>query len=395
MLAQTSDAGEIVKDVRTELDGLLGKLLNSSGKNRIKGRERKEAWESVRHLRSEFRFREGKATRDIVAGAQVVLATLHGAGSHHIFNTPFDVLIIDEASQALEASTYIPILHKSSPQRLILAGDHLQLPPTVKSTPPKFPSLPPNIPTSLESTLFSRLLKLHGEGIKRLLTTQYRMHQSIMNFPSSHLYDGKLIADPSVASHLLRDLPGVEANEDTETAVLFIDTQGGDYPEAPPESGDMNSTSHSNPGEARLAARHVKKLIAAGVQPSDIAVITPYNGQLALLVGMLREDYPELEMGSVDGMQGREKEAVVVSLVRSNEGEKGRPETGFLKEARRLNVAFTRARRHLCVVGDGETVKCAGGFLKEWVRWVEEPGDGEEGKGVEVRYPEEGEGDED
>ncbi|TGZ81023.1 P-loop containing nucleoside triphosphate hydrolase protein [Ascodesmis nigricans] len=389
VLSQTSDAGEIVKDVRNELDGLLGRLVGG-GKNRLKGRERREAWENVKQLRGEFRFRESKATRDIVAGSQVILSTLHGAGTHHIFNTPFDVLIIDEGSQALEAQCWIPLLHKSRPSKLILAGDHLQLPPTVKSTtPPKSLSLPRasnprfQIPSTLEETLFSRLLTLHGPKIKRLLNTQYRMHSAIMSFPSQHLYNSQLVAHVSVKSRLLCDLPNVASTEDTTVPVLFIDTQGGDFPEAPQEekstdSNPLTATSHSNPSEAALTAAHVHRLISAGVPETEIAVITPYNGQLALIVSLLRERYPALELGSIDGFQGREKEAVVVSLVRSN----GDRKTGFLKEERRLNVAFTRPRRHLCVVGDAETVKHAGGFLGRWVRWVE----GAE-EGVEVRYP--------
>lgn len=315
----------------------------------------------------------------------MVLSTLHGAGGRQLFGQKFDVLIIDEASQALEAQCWIPLLLSTGISKLILAGDHLQLPPTVKSAddksvkPPKVqqPKDPRfRIPTSLEETLFSRLLSLHGEKIKRLLNTQYRMHKSIMHFPSSYLYEGKLLAAPAVAEHLLADLPDVEENEDTTCPVLFLDTQGGSFPEAPPSEEEVKTTpSHSNPLEAALAVQHVKKLISYGVPSSEIAVITPYNAQLSLLVAALRQEYPELEMGSVDGFQGREKEAVVFSLVRSND--KG--EVGFLKEKRRLNVAMTRARRHLCVIGDGETIGRSEGYLREWVKWVEEGG--------EVRYP--------
>jgi DNA polymerase alpha-associated DNA helicase A len=293
------------------------------------------------------------------------------------------VVIIDEGSQALEAQCWIPLLLGTGVSKLILAGDHLQLPPTVKATskPPKIAQPKEKrfrIPTSLEETLFSRLLNLHGNDIKRLLNVQYRMHQDIMHFPSKYLYDSELVADESVAKRLLSDLPDVEENEDTTLPVLFIDTQGGDFPEAVDNDESKKpstSSSHSNPLEAALTINYVRSLIAAGVKDTEIAVITPYNGQLALLSSALRPDYPGLELGSVDGFQGREKEAIVVSLVRSND----KREAGFLKEGRRLNVAMTRARRHLCVIGDGETVKHAGGFLREWIKWVEEGG--------EVRYP--------
>lgn len=316
------------------------------------------------------------------------MSTLHGAGGYQLRGERFDVVIIDEGSQALEAQCWIPLLLCAGVEKLILAGDHLQLPPTVKSSakPPKIDQAGEKrfrIPTSLEDTLFSRLLNLHGPDIKRLLNVQYRMHEDIMQFPSKYFYDSQLVAHESVAKRLLKHLPGVDENEDTSVPVVFIDTQGGDFPEAASDDGEStskhpSSSSQSNPNEALLAINHVRGLIAAGVKDTDIAVITPYNGQLAILSSALRPDFPGLELGSVDGFQGREKEAIVFSLVRSND----RREAGFLKEGRRLNVAMTRARRHLCVVGDGETVKHAGGFLSEWVKWVEEGG--------EVRYPDVG-----
>jgi DNA polymerase alpha-associated DNA helicase A len=314
----------------------------------------------------------------------VVLSTLHGTGGYQLRGEKFDVVMIDEGSQALEAQCWIPLLMSTGVSKLILAGDHLQLPPTVKSTAKPLKISQPkekrfHIPTSLEDTLFSRLLNLHGPGIKRLLNVQYRMHENIMHFPSKYLYDSELAADPSVAKRLLSDLPHVEENEDTVLPVLFIDTQGGDFPETASDdessSKKPSSSSQSNPLEAALTINYVRSLIAAGVQDTEIAVITPYNGQLGLLTSALRPDYPGLELGSVDGFQGREKEAIVFSLVRSND----KREAGFLREGRRLNVAMTRARRHLCVIGDAETVKHAGGYLAGWLKWVEEGG--------EVRYP--------
>lgn len=314
----------------------------------------------------------------------MVLSTLHGAGGYQLRGEKFDVVIIDEGSQALEAQCWIPLFLSTGGSKLILAGDHLQLPPTVKSTAKELPKISQpkerrlRIPTSLEDTLFSRLLDLHGDDIKRLLNVQYRMHEDIMHFPSKHLYDSKLVADTSVAKRLLKDLPDVEENEDTSLPVLFIDTQGGDFPESEAKGESKKpstSASHFNPLEAALTIKYVRSLLAAGAKDSEIAVITPYNGQLSLLSSALRPDFPGLELGSVDGFQGREKEAIVFSLVRSND----KREAGFLRDGRRLNVAMTRARRHLCVIGDGETVKHAGGFLREWVKWVEEGG--------EVRYP--------
>lgn len=325
--------------------------------------------------------------RRALIALQVVLSTLHGAGGKQLSGQRFDVVIIDEASQALEAQCHIPLYFSSAP-KLILAGDHLQLPPTVKADakPPKVAQPIDNrfrIPTSLETTLFDRLLQIHGPNIKRMLTVQYRMHEDIMDFPSAHFYNSELTAAPAVAKRRLTDLPHVSDTEDTALTVLFLDTQGGDFPEAPQSETAVASaaeaSSHSNPLEAAVAVAHVRRLLDAGVREDEIAVITPYNGQLSLLNEALRAAHPGIEMGSVDGFQGREKEAVVLSLVRSNE----KRETGFLKEGRRINVAITRARRHLCVVGDSDTVKRAQGFAGGWVRWVEKT----ERDGVEVRYP--------
>ncbi|EGO52296.1 hypothetical protein NEUTE1DRAFT_118717, partial [Neurospora tetrasperma FGSC 2508] len=126
--------------------------------------------------------------------------------------------------------------------------------------------------------------------------------------------------------------------------------------------------------EAALVRQHVRGLVKAGVRPDDIAVVTPYNAQLSILAP-LKDEFPGIELGSVDGFQGREKEAVIVSLVRSND----EGEVGFLGEKRRLNVAMTRPKRSLTVIGDSETVKKGSTFLKRWMEYLEENAD--------LRYP--------
>ncbi|KAL4932971.1 putative DNA helicase [Aspergillus undulatus] len=382
VLTQTSEAAAIVRDVRREIDEKVASIR----KTRF-GREKRAIYQDIKELRKEFRERESKCVDNLVRESSVVLATLHGAGGHQLKNQRFDVVIIDEASQALEAQCWISLL---SAPKVVLAGDHLQLPPTVKSVndKPKDGQNGEKKETgsfSLETTLFDRLLSMHGSGIKRMLTTQYRMHESIMRFPSDELYEAKLVAADSVKSRLLKDLPyEVEETDDTKECLVFWDTQGGDFPEQV-EDEDMAKKekllgeSKSNDMEAMVVARHVDNLVDAGVRPEDIAVISPYNGQLAILSQMLREKYPTLELGSVDGFQGREKEAVVVSLVRSND----KNEVGFLGEKRRLNVAMTRPKRHLCVCGDSETISKGSGFLKRWMSHLEEHSD--------LRYPDAGE----
>ena len=356
VLTRTSEAAGIVKDVRKEMDS-----KQASIKKTRSGKERRAIYGDIKELRKEYREREKQCVGTLVGGSRVVLATLHGAGGYQLRNEEFDVVIIDEASQALEAQCWIPL---SSAKKVVLAGDHLQLPPTVKSSPHNKKTSPKNSDDevdpkgSLETTLFTRLLTLHGESIKRMLTTQYRMHHLICQFPSTELYNSRLISAPSVADRLLTALPyAVDNNDDTREPLIFYDTQGGDFPEtlaSGPSSGDntaaprkkdlMLADSKSNPSEASLAAQHVRSLLAAGVKGEDIAVITPYNAQLSLLSNLLKHDHPAIELGSVDGFQGREKEAIVLSLVRSNldetkagGGGKAEADVGFLGEKRRLN----------------------------------------------------------
>ncbi|KAK5941799.1 hypothetical protein PMZ80_005750 [Knufia obscura] len=407
VLTRTSEAGAIVMDIREEIDQKI-----ASTKKAKNGRERKNIWQEVKELRKEYRSREGKCVDSLIGGSAVVLATLHGAGSPQTTagkaagKAGFDVIVIDEAGQGLEAGCWVPIvIAAESAKKLVLAGDHLQLPPTIKSSDGKeekeelrkrMAALEADLSKlsvkeeekkaakklTLEHTMFDRLLKDYGSDIKRLLNTQYRMHEKIMRFPSDTLYDGKLVAAEAVQVRLLKDLEyGVEETDDTKEPLVFYDTQGGDYPEKTedpdevPKKSILLGDSKSNDLEAAVVKMHVQKLIAAGVKDEDIAVITPYNAQLAILQGMLREQYPGLELGSVDGFQGREKEAVVVSLVRSNDNR----EVGFLGEKRRLNVAMTRPRRHLCVVGDSETVGHGSSFLKKWMKYLEDNAD--------LRYP--------
>ncbi|KAM0332426.1 hypothetical protein ACHAQA_002707 [Verticillium albo-atrum] len=361
VLTHTSSAGAIVQDVRAEMDAKQASLKKARN-----GRDRRAIYADLKALRREYRERERGCLRELIGGSKVVLATLHGAGGFQLRDDKFDVVIIDEASQALEAQCWVPLLSAS---KAVCAGDHLQLPPTIKSLNSKAPKpkkedgeTPVVKGMTLETTLFDRLLSLHGPSIKRMLTTQYRMHEAIMRFPSDELYEGKLVAAESVGARLLKDMPyEVQDTEDTNEPLIFIDTQGGDFPEkSEDDNGDaakkakfsLNGESKSNEMEAAVVRQHARQLVDAGIKPEDIAVVTPYNAQLALLAP-LKEELPGIELGSVDGFQGREKEAVIVSLVRSNAD----GEVGFLGEKRRLNVAMTRPKRSLTVVGDSETVK--------------------------------------
>jgi DNA polymerase alpha-associated DNA helicase A len=284
VLTQTSDAAAIVKDVRREMDTKQASIRKTKS-----GRERKAIYSDLKELRKEFREREKKCVGTLIGGSKVVLATLHGAGGFQLKNEDFDTVIIDEASQALEAQCWVPLVRA---KKVVLAGDHLQLPPTIKSLNSKT-KIKMNDQKgilkgmTLETTLFDRLLKMHGPGIKRMLTIQYRMHEKIMRFPSDELYGSKLEAAEAVKARLLLGLPyEVEETEDTIEPLIFFDTQGGDFPEKSEDDVDqkvgkgMTGESKSNEMEASLVKEHLQNLVNAGVRPGDIAVVTPYNAQV-------------------------------------------------------------------------------------------------------------------
>ena len=290
----------------------------------------------ARQLLSEARELEDRAESAVLEKAQVVLATLTGIESRALEGRRFSLAVVDEATQAVEPAAYLALLRA---ERAVLAGDHLQLPPTV---------LAPDA-QELSVSLFERLAQAHPLVS---LAEQHRMNEQIMRYPSDALYGGKLRAHPAVARHALDDAP-----------LELIDTAGRGFEDEMPQDGD----SKLNPGEAELVAAEVRKLLEL-LPPQDIAVISPYDAQVQKLRELLH-DVGDLEIDTVDGFQGREKEAVVVSLVRSNaEGE-----LGFVADIRRINVALTRARKKLIVVGDSATI-ARHPFHDGFVRYAESVG---------------------
>ncbi|KAJ3123869.1 hypothetical protein HK100_011456 [Physocladia obscura] len=376
---RSSDEGAIVNDVRAEMDLTFTKIAKTKRKS-----ERRMLYDNLKKLRQELRARERKVIQDILTGSNVVISTLSGCGSFVMTGQIFDAVVIDECSQAIEAESWIAILKGRG--RVFFAGDHLQLPPTVKFSGAVVSNYSvmtvAELPASLEYTMFDRLLAAYGDSIKKMLETQYRMHETIMQYSSNYLYDGKLMAHKSVKSHLLADLPNVVETDETTSAITFLNTSMCGYEEHTSAQVDFpSSTSQSklsyflcesiqNRGEAFLVETHVKKLVKAGVAISDISVITPYNGQVRLLKSILYPIFLGLEIGTVDSFQGAEKEAIILSLVRSNE----KREIGFLGDFRRLNVAVTRARRHLCVIFDERMAKSSK-FLTGFCKFIEENAD--------------------
>jgi superfamily I DNA and/or RNA helicase len=310
---------------------------------------RHEQRQEARALLADARQLEAQAVERVLDRADILCSTTTGLDSEVLGQRTFDLLVIDEACQSTEPGCWIPLLRT---RRVVLAGDHCQLPPTVLS--------PEAMRRGFGVSLQERLVALHGEPITRLLAVQYRMHETIMGFSSREFYGGALEAAEVVRGHRLCDLPGVRAEASISEPVVFLDTAGASWDEEKEPDGE----SRLNPQEAALAARKVKAMLEAGVRPEDIAVISPYSAQ----VRRLRQELPipGLEIDSVDGFQGREKEAVVLSLVRSNpEGE-----IGFLGDVRRINVALTRARRKLIVIGDSATLSHLP-FYQRMFEWFE------------------------
>ena len=207
-----------------------------------------------------------------------------------------------------------------------------------------------------------RLHDRFGEHITWRLTEQYRMHEDIMAFPSAEFYGGQLTAHPSVAGHGLTDLPHYLGQATMATPLHFLDTAGANYDEETEEGGESLLNRH----EAQLVSELVGEYLAAGLAPQDLGIISPYAAQVRLLKRVLTSQdnvYSGIEVESIDGFQGREKELIIISLVRSN------PEgtIGFLGEWRRFNVAFTRARRRLIVIGDSATL----GHHDFFARWLD------------------------
>lgn len=334
LMVDDHDDMKLAKKLTREAYKLFDRAARYTRAKPVPG-ERQEKREEAKQLLADARRLETQVVRQILDQADVLCATLTGLDSEMLGQRNFDLLVIDEACQTTEPACWIPM---SRCQRVVLAGDHCQLPPTVISRDAA--------KQGFSISMFERLIEQQGELASRLLSVQYRMHEAIMDFSSQQFYDAALVAHDSVRGHLLCELPDIVTNELTSTPVEFIDTAGAGYD----EQLEPDGVSRLNRSEATLIARKANELLDAGLSPRSIAVIAPYAAQVRLLKELLKVD--RLEIDTVDGFQGREKEAVLISLVRSNTS----GEIGFLRDTRRMNVALTRARRKLLVVGDSATI---------------------------------------
>lgn len=312
--------------------------------------ERKELQQEARALAAWANQLEDRLIDQILSAANVITCTLVGSSLKVLEKRKFRTLVIDEAAQALEPACWIPI---SKVSRVILAGDPYQLPPTVKSMAAQKGGLG---------------ITLIEKGLQRLnktsfLDTQYRMNEQIMGFSNQRFYQNALKAGENVAQ---QRLPFT-----TDQSLLFIDTAGCGFD----EKIHAQYKSRFNPEEYQILREHLYQLLAhfdAENTPS-IALISPYREQVIHIKQQLEED-PNLQdrsisINTIDGFQGQEKDVIYISLVRSNE----KAEIGFLKDYRRMNVAMTRARMQLVIVGDSATVG-NDPFYQEFLDYVEQEG---------------------
>ena len=320
--------------------------------------DRKRNYNEAGRCQAEARQLYDYMTQSILSSCQVVACTLVGAATNLLKGTFFQVVFLDEAAQGMEPATWIPILKA---QKVVLAGDHFQLPPTIKSR---------EAAKGLQNTLFEKAISNQPEAAQ-LLSLQYRMAEEIMGFSNSAFYNNQLQAAPNTKTHYLIE---------NEPSMAFIDTAGSGFM----EFKDKETLSVSNKDEAKMALGLLKELIKkVGAknregQPWNVGLIAPYSAQVRMLKEMLatesewlflKQMEQNLTISTVDGFQGQERDIMLISLTRSNP----QGEIGFLADTRRMNVALTRAKRKLIVLGDSATIG-NNGFYQSFLDFVQEQG---------------------
>ena len=315
-------------------------IREMTGRLRKSGREDRERLHNqLTKLRVRATGLEIRIDTELFTEARVIACTLVGAASRVLERKRFSSLFIDEAAQAIEAACWIAI---SRADRVILAGDHCQLPPTIKCIEAAR--------GGLGRTLLEKVV-LHKPETVSLLKIQYRMHEDIMRFPSRWFYHDELEAAPEVKYRGILDF---------DTPVSWIDTSELDLQEKAVAEG----TGRLNTGEAELLVRELKNYMERiGIrrileEHIDFGVISPYRAQVHYLRHLLKKEpffrpcRRLITVHTVDGFQGQEREVIMISLVRANE--KG--QIGFLRDLRRMNVAITRARMKLLILGEAVTL---------------------------------------
>lgn len=336
---------------------MAGKYKRVFGKE--DAQQRAAYYTEARSCIKEARLLEDFIVDELFKTSQVICCTPVTSNHRAMQKKKFDTLFFDEASQALEPMVWIPLLKS---KRIILSGDHFQLPPVVKSIIAK--------KGGLDQTLLDRCIKLNGAVV--LLNRQYRMSNAIMGFSNEYFYNNELIADESAAQNqLINDEQSMLSKN-----IEFIDTAGCSYE----EQQNPETLSFSNPKEGEIIFRHLQQLLEEygyddALPPLDIGIISPYKQQIE----WLKENQNDFEFNNsklntlsiktIDGFQGEERDVIYISLVRSNENQ----EIGFLSDLRRMNVAITRAKKKLVVIGDSATIG-SHPFYKSFLEYCEKNG---------------------
>ncbi|RAJ05162.1 superfamily I DNA and/or RNA helicase [Chitinophaga skermanii] len=299
--------------------------------------QRKALFAEARKIMQSVEQTEQYIVDDLVSKAQVITATLVGSNHYTVRNQQYKAVVIDEAGQSLEPAAWIPILKTG---KVIFAGDHCQLAPTVKSQEAA--------KAGLSTTLMEKVIAKHSQAVA-LLAEQYRMHATIMGYSSASFYDSQLKAHASVANHLLFA---------DDTPLSYVDTAGCGFDE------QLEGTSTVNPEEAAFLFKHLSQFVdtlTTHYNKQDfpsIAIISPYKQQVELLKEQLRNSAhlqafgDKINVNTIDSFQGQERDIVYISMTRSNNDQS----IGFLSDIRRMNVAMTRARKKLVVIGDSATL---------------------------------------
>ncbi|MBR2459121.1 MAG: AAA family ATPase [Bacteroidaceae bacterium] len=313
---------------------------------------RENRHQKIARLKERATELEYTINESLFADARVIACTLTGSAHHLLTGRRFGTLFIDEAAQALEASCWIAI---QKADRVILAGDHRQLPPTVKS--------PAALSGGLDKTLMQTICENKPRCVS-MLTVQYRMADDIMQFPNREFYDGLLQSDPGVKYRGILDW---------DTAVEWVEAGGEEGETLAPDG-----LSRINPAEAELALQtlhdYIERIGKDRIlyERLDIGIISPYKGQVHLLRKMLRKDsYWKplrhlISINTVDGFQGQERDIILISMVRQNE----QGQVGFLADLRRMNVAITRARMKLIIIGHSPTL-CRHPFYRRLKQYID------------------------
>lgn len=306
--------------------------------------QRKLLLKEAKNLANEAVEMEYRLVDSLIENAQAIVCTLIGSAHKFLEGKLFKTVIIDEAAQALEPACWVAI---QKAQKVMMAGDPFQLPATVKST---------------EAAKLGLAVSLMEKGIEylpnnNLLNIQYRMNESIMRFSNHYFYKDKLHAHESVKDRMLKII--------FNNPVEFIDTAGCGYD----EKENPESQSLFNPEEAQILNKHLESLCDELIEPTTIGVISPYREQVNYLKEYIsiNNDFAYLNIDTIDSFQGRESDVIYISLVRSNEN----GTIGFLKDYRRLNVALTRAKMKLIVIGDSATLG-ADEFYNSFIEYCQE-----------------------